>query len=375
MVTLNGLIQQCLSVPLEGEQAVNVTRIAIEYLCGISSAYDFQRNIKEFVDFSNLELSAKDFRLLLTDHSYLTLNVKFFALNLIVRPINVDTLVKYSNAFDIVRNDVVLLKRSIRGKFRTEARKSRRIIDLDPNDINVEAVTHARTTFNMFYHDLMLHIRRKTYKKMRFLVRSENVEFSDFNGELLYKAVKAFYLMVPTDKSDAHILNYLRTVCTNHALNIIESKTTDKRRRMLNDGADGFGGFTFSLSCMSENQMPASEDNAADYENLLSSVNEGDPRRLMEDVNYESMVRTYGKTEKRKRIISILYGYEDQIFTRYLKNRNIIREDEDNTDFVRRNSLATITNKLADHLHVCSVRLESFILLVGDEVKNNRSVA
>lgn len=375
MVTLNGLIQQCLAIPIDSDQAVNVVRTTVEYLCGISNAYDFQREIKKFVDFSELEVSAKDFRLLITDHSYLTLNIKFFAFNLIVNPINSDMLTHYAEAFCIVRNDVVLLRRSVSGKFRTNARKSRRILDLNKEDINVESVIRARTTFNMFYPELMVHIKRKTYKKMRFLVRSENVEFSDFNGELLYKAVKAFYLMVPTDKCDAHILNYLRTVCTNHALNIIESKTTDKRRRMLNEGSDGFGGFTFSLSCMSENQMPTSEENVADYENILSSANIGDPRRLLEDVNYESMIRTYGKTEKRKRIISILYGYEDPIFTRFLRNRNIIREDEDNTDFVRRNSLTTITNKLADHLHVCSVRLESFILLVGDEVKNNRSVA
>jgi DNA-directed RNA polymerase specialized sigma24 family protein len=355
--------------------SVNVTRVVIRYVCGISDAYAFQREIKEVVDFSKYDFSAKDLRLLITDYSYLTLNLKFFALNLIKNAMTEDRVRLFAKDFEVTIGDVSLVIRSLRGKFRTQSRASERVNALTSESIGVGSLKRTREAFNSFYADLMTHIRRKTYKKMRFLVRSENVEFSDFNSELLCKAVKAYYQMVPTDKSDAHVLNYLRTVCTNHALNIIDSKTTNKRRRMVNEGADGFGGYKFSLNCVSENQFAVVDGVEINYESMLVSSNMDDNANLIDDVNFDSVLRNYGKTTKRKRIIQILYGHEDPRFTRYLRNRNIIKPDEDSTDFMSRCNTDLMFEHLAAHLSIDIDRLNKFVTHLGTEVRDNRSAA
>jgi hypothetical protein len=226
------------------------------------------------------------------------------------------------------------------------------------------------------YTDLMKHIRQKTFRKLRFLVKAENTEFSDFYGELLYKAIKTYYLMVPTTKTPAHVLNYLRTTCTNHALNIIGAKTSNKRRRMSNAGSDGFGGNNFSLTCVSENQLASADgEEAMSYEGTLNSSNQADSSKFISDLNFERVIVQQGKSPLRRRAIQIISGQEDSRFTRYLRAREFIRPEEDCTDYVTRTKHENVVTYLADHLGVPKKRLDKFLKKVGTELIKHRSVA
>lgn len=377
MNSLCSALRHVLKLDLESDRTLKIAQATISYLCGVTDAYEYQHYLKENVRFRDLDISAKDFRLLIIEKSYFTLNLKFFSLNLCKVAVNIDNLHHYANAFELVRNDAVLLRRCFSQRtFRRTLRNSSRVRNITSDEINERSIERVRREFNHFYPELMQHIRQKTFKKLRFLVKSENSEFSDFNNELLYKAIKAYYMVVPTTKTDAHMLNYLRTTCTNHALNIINAKTTDKRRRLSNAGADGFGGQSFTLTCVSENQLAVIDgDDLFAYDSTLNDLNQQDNSRLISDINFDRIVKNLGKSNTRRRAILITSGQEDSRFTRYLRSRDIIRSDEDCADFVQRTKHENVVAHMADHFNVCHVRLERFLKKVATELIKHRSVA
>lgn len=377
MESLCSALRHVLKLDLESDRTLKVAQSTVSYLCGVIDAYEYQHFLKENVRFRDLEISAKDFRLMLTEFSYFTLNVKFFCLNLCKVAVNIENIHHYANAFDMVRNDVVLLRRCfLQRNFRRDMRNSKRVRNITTDEIREGAVERTRRDFNMMYQELMQHIRQKTFKKLRFLVKAENSEFTDFNNDLLYKAIKAYYMMVPTTKTDAHVLNYLRTTCTNHALNIINSKTSDKRRRLSNTGKDGFGGQSFALTCVSENQLAVIDgDDLFAYDSTLNSINQGDNSKLISDLNFDRVVKNLGKSNVRRRAILITSGHEDSRFTRYLRSRDIIRSDEDCADFVQRTKHENVVVHMAEHFNVCQDRLGRFLKKVATELIKHRSVA
>jgi hypothetical protein len=375
--SLCSAIRNVLKLDLECDRAKQVAQATVLYLCGVTDAYEYQHYMKANVRFRDLDISAKDFRLMLVEKSYFTLNLKFFALNLCKSTMNVDNLQHFAQAFDVVRNDTVMMRRVFEDRrFRREMRASERLQEISPADIDEDSVQRTMADFNDMYVELMKHIRQKTFKKLRFLVKAENSEFSDFNGELLYKAIKAYYMIVPTQKTTAHVLNYLRSTCTNHALNIIGAKTSDKRRRMSNAGSDGFGGTNFSLICVSENQLASADgEETLSYEGTLNEQNQFDGSNMLSELNFERVVQQYGKSNLRRRAIQIVAGQEDSRFTRYLRARDFIRPDEDCTDFVTRTKHENVIDYLADHLGVPNTRLDRFLKKVGTELIKHRSVA
>lgn len=377
MESLCSALRHVLKLDLDQPRAIQVAQETIQYLCGVSDAYAYQHFLKDHVRFRDLDISAKDFRLSLIEKSYFTLNVKFMALNLCKAVVSVDNLQHFANAFEIVRNDAVLLRRVFEDtKFRRSMRKSDRVKNLSLEDIEEGSVERTQRDFNDMYPELMKHVRQKTFRKLKFLVNAENEEFSNFNGELMYKAIKAYYMMVPSSKTQAHVLNYLRSTCTNHALNIISAKTSDKRRRLNNAGADGFGGNSFSLTCISENQLAAIDGEALfSYEGTLNETNQHDASKMISDLNFERIVSSLGKSRVRRRAILIVSGQDDSRFTRYLRTRELIKSDEDCADFVSRTKHENVVPHLADHLGVCKERLTKFLKKVGTELIKHRSVA
>lgn len=377
MSNLCSALRHTLKLDLENNRTVQVAQATVEYLCGVIDAYAYQRYLKENVRFRDLDISAKDFRLMLIEKSYFTLNIKFFCLNLCKVTVNLPNINQYAVAFELVRNDVVLLRRAFEvKKFRTDMRRSERVQSVELVQIQEGAVEEARKSFNGLYGELVKHIRQKSFKKLRFLVKAENTEHHDYNSEVLCKVIKAYYMLVPTTMSRAHVLNYLRSTCTNHILNIISSRTSDKRRRLTNVGSDGFGGNTYSQLCVSENQLTAIEgEDVMLYDSTLNAVNQHDNNRMISDLNFDRLVQNYGKSSTRRRAILITSGQEDSRFTRHLRLREIIKPDEDCTDFVARNKHDTVVTHMAAHFNVCPERLDKFLKKVAKELVKHRSVA
>lgn len=357
------------------KDSLELAKHSIAYLCGVQTAFEYQRNIKPQLKNVGDPVSAKVFRLGLIEDSYLISDLKFMALNLCFRSPSVANLKELQLDFNVVRNDVVLLRKCFSNRrWRNSLKASDRIKSLTLQDVTLAGRTRLQGELPGIIKAIMPSIKSVVYRKMRFLVNSENMELTDYHNELMCKALQAYYTMIPTNKTDAHVVNCLRVTCNNHALNIISARTSIKRRRMDNTGADGFGGYSFSLKTVSENQMAVMADGTeSSYEDSLNANNEGHADRLVSLLSYERLLRRMGKTTVRENILSVLSGHECPKFTEYLINCNVIRDGEDCIDFVERNGFPTIVRRMSAFYRVAPEKLSRFLEHVGRELKEGRT--
>lgn len=326
-------------VDLQSPDFVAIAGATIQHLLGTFNAYEYQAELKQFSAFDKKtkeDLSAQKFRLRMFDASYMHLDLKFFCLNLVKRGISKNNLAKFKDDFNIDRNDVVLVRKAFeKYGFRASLKKSKLVKAARLDQIDKAAFDRAFDPFVEAYPMLMRHIKSRTYTKLRFVSISSNMEFADFHMELTCKALQAYVRMLPTDKEPAHILNYLRSAVSNHTTNLIKSHTTQKRQRMVQGAADGFGGHSYEIPVVSENQLfrTFGVDNVS-YENMQGIDYQADDEKVREGrLSFEMILRKFGKTEKRRKFIQLISLQENPEFSDFLRSREKIRTDQDNIDF------------------------------------------
>ena len=130
---------------------------------------------------------------------------------------------------------------------------------IHPSDIRGVSVFTEKTT-NHLYHlaskyraftpsefdgvlarvsaDTRTWLRKFTYKKLRFIVESQGMDFHDLEAELLYQGIKGVYMMYPVMDSYLHAVNIAKRVMHNQGMNLIKHYTTPKKTRYI-VGSDG----------------------------------------------------------------------------------------------------------------------------------------
>lgn len=343
-------------------------------LAGVNTAFDFQRNVKS-IDLKPTGMSGKDLRLKLLEKSYLTLNVKYAALFLSFMPNNSDTYAKlqsYLNAADIIAMREVFARRTVKNRVKQYA------IDrgLTVYDVTFKAMKVDKHKFESYVAKVVKHIKMKVYTKLRFVVKGENGTLTDFNGDLTCKALRAYHSLIPTKKPEAYILNYLRSAATNETNNLCDKHTATKRRRMVNSGADGFGGNKYEIICQSENQTQHATDDTgvSEFDRLM-----GDGAVHTEHGSIESTImyeRILNKFTGRKRTaLEIMAGSNDDKFTDYLVKKGSIKSGDDHADFQRRVSHHTFLNALASYLGVIREAFMRFVQNVGSTLIAHKEYA
>lgn len=323
-------------VPLSSPAFVGIATVLVRYVVGTDDAYQCQRELKNQYDFDKSETSAQKFRLMLSDVSYIHLNIKFFCLNLIKHGMSKKTLARFQKEFNIDRNDVVLVQRLLKQRgLRKEIKSSPRVALIRKDQITKAAFDQVYRTFNDIYPDLYKHIRNRTYTKLRFISTSSNMEFYDLHMELMCKALQTYIKMVPTDKEPLHIANYIRSTVNNETINIIKKHTSLKRQRMVQGAADGFGGFKYEIPVVSENQLFASFGlEGVSYEVMEGAETRTEDERIKEsNISFDMILRKFGKTKKRRTFIKLISMHEHKKFTEHLRQANLIEAGQDNVDY------------------------------------------
>jgi hypothetical protein len=372
---LSDLIRDGLKHDPDSTEGRYVAEICVKYVTGVIDAYAFQRDIKR-VDITQSSFSGQKFRLELTKKAYYLLNLKYAALNLTLNAVNVKMLETLHKGFGITLPDVLLLRTIFsRQKFRREMRDSPRMNGIDKKAIGPRDMERVRRLFATFQAPVMKHIRNKTYKKLRFVANSENSEHRDLHSEIMTKALTVYYGMMPTTKSEAHVLNYLRLTCTNHVLNIIDSATTEKKGRLKNTGKDGYGGSNYELKVVSENQQSVAGDDMepTEFAGTMNDNNRSDATKLESEIVVSRLLNKY-KGRKRA-ALNILCGNYDQKFTKWLLARGRIKDGEDHQDLQQRVVHTTFIGLLADFLGVLRASFEKFVAHVGRNLKSHLELA
>ena len=361
--TLFGAVHT-LGLDPESPEFLKISSAIMLNVLGVSDAYACQKALNNNVDFSKLEMSGQKFRLMLSDIAYIHLNLKFFMLNIIKHTNTGRHLAEFGNQFDVHRNDIVLIKRilSARGLL-SDIRKHKRVQEVTKDMITVEAFDRIFDMFTQIHPVISKHIRNKTYQKLRFISISSNVEFYDLNMELMCKAVQAYVKLVPTAKTESHIKAYICRALNNHTVNMINSYTSQKRKRMEKGAKDGYGGYSYEITMLSENQLlRAFGVEGLSYENMQSSENNQEEERLRDsDISYELILKRFGTSPKRKTFIELISILENDGFTEYLQDRDLIAQTEDNVDYKEKISCDLYIKSVCDYLNVSTESAKNFM--------------
>lgn len=352
-----------LGIDTRSQEGMRLLEECVLCLTGVTGAFEFQHAVKA-IDLTPTGLSGKEFRLELLKHCYLTVNIKYAALFLGLSPWNADTFNKlqgYLSAKDIQLFRELFARRKIKQMVRDNARYR----GLTVPDVTLAAMRMDQRAFNDHIPKVMKHIKSKVYHKLRFVVNSENSSLQDFHSDVSCKVLRAYYQKIPTKVCDAEILNYLRSAGTKHVYNLISFHTTDKRKRMEAQGADGYGGIKYGLICESENQHRPAPGSELDYtyDGITNNISTDEARRVESDIVYERLRNQF--TGRKRTAIEIMAGHVDDNFTDYLRAKGTIKDDADHADYQRRVSHKTFLHAIAAYLGVIREAFMRFVQNIG----------
>lgn len=316
---------------------------ALRYITGVCTAFDFQRYIKENIDFNDNPLykSAKEFRLALIAMKS-CFRIKYFCY----------CLSNYSEPSSRYASDTAntmgLCKNDYRAAWYTlkttqlvkELKKRTRKNKLNVNDLTPSSYNKATKGMVSIYPSIVKYIKWKTYTKLTFLKNTTNLEYADFEGDLLLKAMAIYYKVMPTSKGEAYVINYIKAGLNNHVNNIIMSFNADKRARLVSH-KDKDGNWHSFMREMSESQLVIDEDvEQRPYDHLAVVENTEDIDAFM--LSKTQLLEKYRGERMKTAVVKAFLGEYDIDFTHFLVDCSKIKSNEDNVDYFVRDKNETL---------------------------------
>lgn len=317
---------------------------------------EYQERLKPFC--KTKQFSAKGFRLMLHTSEYFSLVVKLYCLRLGKRNrITQDHAKEYAREYEMFRDDARWIYRFWKEQRRFRSRLKAAAAPFDESShLNLAVL---RSALNQVTTPVLKFAKSYTYRKLRFICKSQNEDFSAMHAELTIKMVSAYYKLMPCTMEPLHVINYLKRSVSNAGVNIIGANTSLKAGRLVNNDATGKTRDSFSLLVVSENQLKlaAGEDPIA-YDELAGH----DPMEQVETEHTVSQIMsTVKKGGKKHRFLTILMGIDDSEFTEWLRHRNYCNDKESNSDLQMRIDPTRFNILLGRFLKVDSAKVTTFL--------------
>ena len=319
---MKSLYASCFDLTGSVQDAAYVFSESVLYLIGASGAFEFQKHLKPYC----VTRSAKSFRLYLRSQHYTSLSLKLFVLQIFRGSKSTKRIQRLADTYKIAKRDCTVITHLVKGNSWFSAVVENYVAEMDFCDSDL-CLKNIERQFNVVYLDVLKYVKYITYKKLRFLVKSTNSDYSDYHGELMTKIVQAFHAVVPTKMGDAHLRNYLKRIVHNHAINMIKSGTSLKSGRIVSE-MDSSGNRQFHMLCLSQNQAPLdAEGNALDVDGQDDSAEKFELRFSISEV-----LDRVKASANEYRFLTLLLGNEDIEFTKWLRIRGVCSEQHDNVD-------------------------------------------
>lgn len=325
---------------------------SIRYLCGCITAFDYQRVLKTLP----ITVSAKRFRMELQRHSNLTLNLKLLMLKMsTIRGLSRQTF--DSKATDITAKDRTICYAMLKELSWIRSELRNRLDGIGSNNPTADR-EGVMKIFHDAYESVLRYVKGLVYAKMRFIVKSENLEFQDLHNEVMAKVYTSLVSLVPTTECFEYIVNYMKRSAHNHVINMIKAATTQKRGRLINVGKDKYNQNQFSMLCSSFSQL-----NLIDDEGNPAEIDSADNSFATFELKYSihEVVAGFDRKPRKQRFITILMGQDDAEFTQWLKQKSLARDSEDHVDVQNRTDPTLFNKYVADFLRVSSSNLDRFL--------------
>jgi hypothetical protein len=368
---LTKLIEKYLNLEEDSQDFFDVYAYTISYLTNGITAFVYQKSIKPYIETS---ISAKSFRLLLLKNKFNSLSVKLFLLEL-SKPKKVASIqqaVEVSAQYGLSKRDVLNCYYTWRNSSRFRARLKRAIKSVSGKNTSEHGI--EKEFIEDVYPSVIKYVKFLTYKKLRFLVKANNLDFVDFHNDILIKTLQAYYKLVPTEKSLEYVINYLKRVAHNHVINLISLNTTKKRGRMVCTGINKNNERSFSLLAVSENQIRMADDSGE--ENSFSIQNQGSDsftEKVINEICVTAILDKYKLRPKKYRLLLILSGIVDEQFTQWLRKNKYCSAKEDNSELQDRLDPHDFRKLLSLFLNVDENKVNVFLLGLSNSLTTTES--
>lgn len=338
----------CVSVTDSQENAAYVFSESLLYLVGVTGAFEFQRLVKPYC----ISVSAKKFRLRLRADNYTNLRLKLFVLSMFLEG---GSLKARAKVYDVAKQDALLIRSLVDENvwFRKLVKAYVAKHTFHADDLRLPNIERR---FNQVYDAVLKYVKYITYHKLRFLVKVSNSDYSDYHSELMAKIVQAFHAVVPTNMSDLHLQNYLKRIVHNHAINMIKSETSQKCGRMVSS-MDEAGHRQFTVLCVSQNQA------ALDSNGDLMDVDGRDDSSEQFELRFSitEVLDRVGASSSEYRFLTLLLGFEDVEFTKWLRLRGVCTSSTDNVDVQNTTTPQHYTQLVSDFLRFSKESTAEFL--------------
>lgn len=297
------------------EEMIQVFSYSVTYLIKQISAFDYQKAMH--VHCNHTQFSAKDFRLKLQHNSQYNLYIKLFVCNgfRYGAPKDRRQLLTLAEQHLVSRSDATLINALYLECpwFRKECKDFCASVDYGGRHTSVQALDRQ---FNEMYPALLKYAKNFAYRKLRFLYEAHNETRDVYTSELLEKAARAFYTMVPVSVSELHLLNKLKQSIDNHGTNIIYRETSLKASRLQQGEVNEHGiRSSAQLVCASFSQLYRREQ---DEEIKDPEIAVHPFAKFEMQFSISQILSRLDMASRRYRMLLILMGEENSEFNSWL---------------------------------------------------------
>jgi hypothetical protein len=323
-----------LGVEYDTQQCKDLFNYVVEHFCMQTNIADFHKKISSVVNFNDTELSASQFRLLLSETGYVVLNLRYYATFLSgYRGLNSMVAEENYARFDLCRCDAVRVFHAVKihrtaiNKFLVKRKQTSKLFC--PSEFE-----QVRNGFAQYAEPIQRFIRYKTKSKLKFVYQSNNIDKKDFHSELTIAALRAYYKRQPCNLSYDHMLNYLRASVRNTTCNLIDKYTTEKRQTLIGDGEGADRRYRLNVEAMS--QITPRYNGDGEEISIEDRFDESAHTKSGSDFDF-SVDRMLDRLRNTKKgfILAVYVGREVAKFTQWLREKRYIRtEDKSCQDFL-----------------------------------------
>jgi hypothetical protein len=347
----------------------NVFAAYISHITKGISAFQFQKRIAKHLPENT---SAKIFRLRLAKNKYNFFTLKLFIFQLPkIRNNDLESVKALAESLGVKTKDservykLWLCSPNLRRRVKAIVKEFSKQTDYSIEGLETQF-------FDYIFPIVYKKIKSVTYYKLRFIAKSSNLDLTDLESELTFKALQTYYTEVPTTKNIDHVINYIKRAVHNHAMNMINSAVSKKRGRLICVGFDKNNERVFSQLVMSENQFRANSviNTNSSLLNFFEYLEETeDPTNNLEnEICVTTILNKYKQDEDKYRLLSILMGKLDVKFTEWLLEEQYCVGSEDNRDLQDKIHINEYRRILGQYFRLGIKEVNIFLLKLGKSI-------
>lgn len=359
---IDTLAESSFSKELKPTELVKIRRVSFAFLFRVITNKQFIDKLEVLVDSRS---EARDFKKKLMWKGDIALKLKLFLYNAKVNKLSSRRAVAGRRHYQVGVLDAQEAYKEL--KWLSPKLK------MKYKENNKESVEEWNTWLEAILEEVRLFTRKFVYRKLRFVVEANGLEFEDIIMELYGKAINTLYFYYPNIDSQLHAVNIAKRVIHNHGINVIMKYNSAKLGRIQKD-VKGFINNTINIDSAIRSTALKDELNIDVMKSLSTSITGGSTseENFILALDVKKILSTASK--KRSDFIRLLMGEFNHDYTLWLREQKVILEEETNMEYYdrvqcKKQGRDKFISRVCEFLHISNSKFKKFISRTTRELK------